>query len=362
MTHQVHPANNDNPEHLASPEVFFGTLLTTFQSACTQSGGAVEHFMNLGEYTVRLSFAGPALVSLFTRALRHLFIEPVQDPSFTVCFWDSTSTGTTMPRPPWPNEAYGVQGEIQGYNTDRIRTVFQPGVNALHMLHHGRSLAFYWVAAPEQVPYWEASFPMRTILHWWLADKPYQPIHSAAVGRPEGGVLIAGKSGSGKSTSTMACLSSDLLYLGDDYVLVRTDAEPAVHSLYSTAKLDAEAMERFPSLRHTISNPTSLDTEKALIFVHEFFPEKFVRAFPLKAILVPVITGLKDTLLKPANPGASLMAIAPTTVFHLQGASRELFQKLSRLVKQVPSYTLELGTDLTQIPEAISSVLNGDLP
>jgi hypothetical protein len=361
MTRRV-PANINNSEHLAPPEAFFDSLLNTFQGACKQSGGVVDQFITLGEYTVRLSFAGPALVSLFTRALRHLFTEPVHDPSFNVCFWDSASTGTTMPRPPWPNEAYGVQGEIQGYNTDTIRTVFQPGVNALHMLHHGRSVALYWVATPEQVPYWEASFPMRTILHWWLADKPYQPIHSAAVGRPEGGVLIAGKSGSGKSTSTMACLSSDLLYLGDDYVMVRTDAKPAVYSLYNTAKLDAEAMERFPRLRHAISNPTSLDTEKALIFLHDFFPEKFVRAFPLKAILVPVITGLKDTRLKRANPGASLMAIAPTTVFHLQGASRELFQKLSRLVKQVPSYTLELGTDLSQIPATISAVLNGDLP
>ena len=34
------------------------------------------------------------------------------------------------------------------------------------------------------------------------------------------GVLIAGKSGSGKSTSTLACLTSGLLYAGDDYVLV----------------------------------------------------------------------------------------------------------------------------------------------
>jgi len=190
-----------------------------------------------------------------------------------------------------------------------------------------------------------------------VRDLPQQPIHAGAVGRPDGGVLIAGRNGSGKSTSTLACLHSDLRFAGDHYVLVRVDPEPYVFSLYSTAKLEPHDLGRFPKLKPMVNNHGRLTSEKALIFLHDHAPGEIVRGFPLRAILLPRVTGRRDTRLERTTPAAALMALAPTTLVHLQGASQEAFGKLARLARKLPVYTLEAGTDLSQIPVVILELL-----
>jgi hypothetical protein len=178
-------------------------------------------------------------------------------------------------------------------------------------------------------------------------------VHSGAVGLPDGGVLLVGKSGSGKSTATLACLASPLLYAGDDYVMVETGSSPYVHSLYNTAKLNADNIFRFPHLHEAISNLDQLPEEKALIFLHELYPKKIAQGFPLRGIFIPHVTGETNTSLKRISSAAVLQAIAPTTLFHLPGFGHEAFQKMIALVEHVPAYGLELGTDLAQIPELI---------
>jgi hypothetical protein len=51
------------------------------------------------------------------------------------------------------------------------------------------------------------------------------------------------------------------------------------------------------------------------------------------------------------------MAIAPSTLlFHPRGGDQEL-RTLGQLVRAVPTYVLECGTDLAQIPATISALL-----
>ena len=195
---------------------------------------------------------------------------------------------------------------------------------------------------------------MRSILHWSLRHDPLQAIHAGAVGNANGGVLIAGKSGSGKSTTTLACLTSGLLYAGDDYVLADIAAEPYVHSLYSTAKLVPDNCDRFPQLRPLVSNPDKLHEQKALIYLRETFPPALSADFPLRAILLPRVTGLPDTKLAKAGAMDAFRAIAPTTLLHLTRATDEAARKISALCRSLPVYWLDAGTDLTQIPQVIA--------
>jgi hypothetical protein len=61
--------------------------------------------------------------------------------------------------------------------------------------------------------------------------------------------------------------------------------------------------------------------------------------------------------LKPASPAAGLAALAPSTIFQLPGAGKEAFQAMGQLVRQVPCYQLNLGTDIGEIPEVILELL-----
>jgi hypothetical protein len=342
-----------------TPPEFFSAVQERFDDAAARAG-LLESRFQIGDRVVLLRFAGAALRDLLTPALQHHAAPPEAEPDLTVHLFDTAATGVAAPPPAWASDAFGRRGEVEGFNDGRIRTVFQQGSDVLLMYDRERRAAVYWSSDHRRIPYWERSFPLRTVFHWWLEDQPMQPVHAAAVGLPEGGVLIAGLSGSGKSTTALACLDSELLFAGDDYVLVRTSPTPYVYSLYGTAKLEPENLTRFPGLQ--ASNPDRLDREKALLFVHSFAPRKLIRGFPIRALLVPRVTGLPDTRLGPATAAQAFLALAPTTLCHLPGAEGAALAKMSALVRQVPVYALEAGTDLAQIPRTILGLLRRQEP
>jgi hypothetical protein len=196
-------------------------------------------------------------------------------------------------------------------------------------------------------------------LSWWLESRGRLLVHAAAIGDAAGCVLLPGKGGSGKSTTTLACLESGLGILGDDYCVLQRVPQPQVHSLYSTTKLKGrEDIEiRFPHLRQVVSNIESLENEKALIFLHDHVPEVLRLQASLRAILLPKVTGERDTHLRPVSGAQALRFLAPSTMFQFPGDAGLIFRESVALIRQLPVLELCLGTDLAQIPEVIRQVL-----
>lgn len=301
-------------------------------------------------------------------ALAHLEIEPIANPDLTVCLWDNASTQTQLPlllgslveliRLNWRNYL-GPRKEIKAYDGDRIRANFHIGPNILSVLDRQQNLACYWIDDAQNIPYWEKGSPLQTILNWWTTDRQHQYVHAGAVGTPAGGVLLAGKGGAGKSSTALACIDSNLVYASDDYCLVSIDPQPYAYSLYNTAKLKGQVdLERFPKLAPLVENVDRIGLEKAMLFLHQHHPDKISRGFPIKAVLIPQVTGKLDTHIRPTTAGAALRALAPSTIFQLAGSGQTAFGIMSSLVKQVPCYVLELGTDMVQIPTAIEHLLS----
>ena len=98
-----------------------------------------------------------------------------------------------------------------------------------------------------------------------------------------------------------------------------------VHSLYNSAKLNSDHVQRFPALLPKIANPEQIAEEKALLFVNEHYPSKVATRLPVRAILLPRVTGLAETRLKRVSVAMALAALAPSTIFQLPRAgSRHL--------------------------------------
>ena len=353
-TSQAVPSDIAGKEQASKSVEYFQSVYELFCSS-QQVTGPVERNYNIGGYRIQLSFSGPALLSL-TKALEHLTADEHSTPDLTICLWDSESTGQRMIPRPWQESDFLARGVIQGYNTERIYTAFQHGSGAVSVLDKERDLAVFW-APDHRLPYWEHGSPLRTILHWWLVSRGLQLVHAAAVGNSSGGVLIGGKGGSGKSTTALACLDSNLSYVGDDYTLLGIDSGPVVHSLYNSAKLNSDHVKRFPTLLPKIDNTERLADEKALLFVNEHFPAKVATRLPVRAILLPRVTGLPDTRLKRISVAMTLAALAPSTIFQLPRAGNEALQFLATFARQLPCFSLEAGTDLSTIPRVIEGLL-----
>jgi hypothetical protein len=351
---QVVSSHISDSEQASRSVQYFDSVYDLFKSS-QQVRGAVERYYLIGGYRIRLSFAGPALLSL-TRALEHLATDDDSTPDLTVCLWDSESTGQRMVSRPWEESDFLARGVIQGYNTERIYTAFQHGSGAVSVLDTERNLAVFW-APDARLPYWEYGSPLRSILHWWLLNQGLQLVHAAAVGNKNGGVLIGGKGGSGKSTTALTCLESDLSYVGDDYTLLGMDHGPVVHSLYNSAKLNSDHVQRFPTLLPKIANPDRLADEKALLFVNEHYSAKVANRLPVRAILLPRVTGLPETTFKRVSVVMALAALAPSTIFQLPRAGNEALKFLASFARRLPCFSLEVGTNLSTIPPAIERIL-----
>ncbi len=277
-----------------------------------------------------------------------------------------------MPPLLWKNGDHLPDGQVYGYNDERIYyAAGSLGSGMLNMLDAELDIAIYAVCDAHKLRYNEiCGAPLLWILNWWMAQHGRQLLHAGAVGGRSGGVLLAGRAGSGKSTAALACLNSELRYLSDDYCLLDTDQpRPYAHSLFSSAKLEADSIQRLPHLSAMINNLSSLNTtgKKTLLFLNEHCPERLLAGFPIRAILLPRFTGKRETTLEPVSPMAALKALAPSTIFQLHRAGSKAFQDvtasrafrdIAALAKKVPCLTLELGTDLPRIPRVIMQLLS----
>jgi hypothetical protein len=149
-----------------------------------------------------------------------------------------------------------------------------------------------------------------------------------------------------------------MFYLGDDYVLARGNPVEA-YSLYANAKLVPDNIRRFPHLERWVSNGEHLHTEKALLSLHEYAAHKLGRTFPLRALLLVKVSGGSASTLQPASPSDAFRVLAPTTLSHLPGSGFKTAQKIAQIVRSLPAYWLNAGTDLPQIPVRIQELLAG---
>jgi hypothetical protein len=338
-----------------------------FQAAAG-SAGLIERHYAIADRRVCLRFAGSSLAEVIAPSFAHLESDPTNEPALTVELWDAQSADTGEPPLPAIDEHGADQavGALYQYSDEHVRAVYQPGFNALTVLcqtKHDRrpQTAFYWMRRAADLPYWERATPIRQLLHWWLAAHDVQQVHAAAVGAPTGGVLLVGNPGSGKSTSALSSLESSLLFAGDDYVAVALEPEPFVFSLYSSGKIDPQHVAKLPHVMRSLANADKLDTEKAVMYAHDHYPDKTTPGFPLRAVLLPTIRDRIDSRIVPVSRGAALRALAPSTVIQLHTAGPDALARMKALVAQVPAFTLELGSDIRAIPRTIEGFLHQGL-
>jgi hypothetical protein len=214
----------------------------------------------------------------------------------------------------------------------------------------------FWVRSDEQLPYWTKASPLRTLLHWWTKANGAHLLHAAAVGNENGALLITGKGGVGKSTTALACLTSGMQYVSDDYLVVRVDPEPRVYSLYSTAKLDRPQLARFPQLARLVRNAATPD-DKAVVQLYPDLEHQISRSLPLKAIAQPSFSGEPETSFGPASPLGLQRAASFTTLSQLPHAGHATHRFVERLVAAVPGFSIRLGSDLDRLPQHIGEFL-----
>jgi hypothetical protein len=343
---------------LTEVQSFFVTVLGAFESIAAES--ATEADIQVGGERWRLRFAGQRFQNLYFPALSHLAIstEEFTGVALTVCLWTEEETGYSPLPLPWDWEyrlphAYHNTFEGDRYSATLLFTGLYIFIDRIDRI------ALVFVKSLAQLPVWDFASPLRDLIELWFKRTPKSRVHGGAVGSTQGGVLLAGTSGIGKSTTTIACLLAGIGYAGDDSVLV--DSESATgYSLYNSGKVLPDNLERLPELRPHVMNVDSMLENKAICFLGEVFPDRMLLQFPVRAIMVPRVTGRPESRLIPASPIAAIRALTPTIFMQTTAATPEDFDKITRFSRSVPCYGLEAGTDLPALVKLITDFLGHD--
>jgi hypothetical protein len=336
---------------------FFQNALLAFEQAKQSSGNQTSRRYRFGSHHVELIFAGQSLVPIISPAFEHISETGKTPEELLVLLWDRESTGVNMPPVPWDVQKYLNDGEIWRYTDQRFRITFNPQTKTYNLIDLEQKIAIFQTATTVGIPQYQSGSPLLQILEWWLDKFEEYILHAGAVGYADRGVLLVGKGGSGKSTTSLACLDSDLKYVSDDYCLLTNSAAPYVSSLYNSAKVKLSESGRFFYLKNASVSPNTNDSEKTLFFIFNQEFQKTIAGFPVCAILIPRITGLPKTELQAATSAQALLALAPSTVFHFPGTENHAIKSMGQLVKKVPCYFLNLGTDFSEIADCICQVL-----
>jgi hypothetical protein len=346
-------------------------LEQSFLDDAASAGGPVQQWYRIGGHDVCVRTIPEQDARRLRPALDHLVLPQTSalDTALTISAWN----GATPKAPPvladllrrlranWCAEC-GPRGEVLELHSVGISAIYNAGPNVLTVIDFGQNRGWLLKLDDDVFPYWEVGSPFRFLLHEWFAAREMQYVHGAAVGTERGGVLLVGKGGSGKSTTALLCAAAGMQYAGDDYCLIDPSCAWA-HSLYNTGKLKgAEDYVRLPELKGLSTNPDSFERGgegKGLYFLNEIWPDRVVAGMPLRAIVVPRITGELSTRIEPCSAFDALVAMLPSTVAQLPAASNQDCDRMVELVERLPAYQLHLGTDIREIPATLTSLLNG---
>ena len=215
--------------------VFFDTVHERSLQA-QAAAGRISHVLAIAGTRVQLNFAGDRLEREIMPALSHLCCDSAEAFDVSINVWDSESTGISMPPPPCAQTHFTDRGDIWGYGGNRFRTAFHWIECSVSVFDRLTRTGSWWVKGSGALPYWTKASPLRSLFHWWMEMNGKQLLHAAAVGTPQGAVLITGKGGVGKSTTALSAIRRGLRYAGDDYVIAGLKPEPAVYSLYRDRK------------------------------------------------------------------------------------------------------------------------------
>lgn len=299
---------------------------------------------------------------MLTPALAHLPAgKSDRGSGLEVLCWDGAATEVQPPAPPWrwPEQWRGNAVYCPfGNELFQVTILSDSGDFALYRADTGQ--AIFWVRDARNLPVQHYGAPLLVLFALWANSRGMQLVHAGCVGTDHGAALLVGKGGSGKSTTCLLCAEAGLDYLADDYCLVGTAPVPTAFALYSSGKIHRHMLPSFPRLAALAVDPYPDDpSTKPVIYLRQDHGYAVTNQRPLRAIVVPVVTGRPDTTFEPTSPAQALLALAPSSLLQLPSTGSGSFQSLAQLVRAVPCMRLNLGTRFETIPPAIRTLLAG---
>jgi hypothetical protein len=344
-----------------APEILEATRTAAELAHTSSPSGVRVTHLRLAGLPVRLRVAGPALADQLERCFPPSDDTEAGAPAaLTIDAWDRAHTGVGCPGVPFAPDATDALGGglLKQFGSGAV--LHYERARDIAALDRPERRLYFCVEAADSMELHLRSKPFPYLLATWYRDRGVQQLHAALVSRHGRGVLFVGASGSGKSTSALACALAGFDYLGDDYVGFAIEGNDCLgHAFYSGARVDDATIGRFPALAGHVTAPIGRWERKGMVRIPDLASCKMALATRIAAIVIPEIHRGGLPRLTAAPPGVALRCLAPSTLLVPLGAGAPGLATIGALVRRVPCFRMELGSEVGAIPAAIERLLAG---
>lgn len=305
----------------------------------------------INQRIIRLVSDNATVAQKFARAFLHLEVKVEKTPDLTITIWE-IGAAEKLPSIDWKNAAKDLIS-----NNDYYYHASQDA-GVVSILSFQKNSAHFVMRDVDILPWWLFASPFQPIMHAWSTQYAFVLTHTAAISDDHSAILLCGKGGSGKSTTTLACLRNGFDYLGEDYTVLSIDNEkPIAHSIYQSAKLELNTRKMFPNYESYVENKHVADNEKALLYYQDIFPHQIKIQMPVKAILSLKVGFDESPVLREISNEISIKNLMLSTVQQLNYRASHALCWLKKIVAMSASYELILGRNIEKNIAVINELL-----
>jgi hypothetical protein len=242
--------------------------------------------------------------------------------------------------------------------TDRLFIGFDERLQLVCEPSGGRTRAARTRACPEDT--WLLSHPLLTLpLIETLRRRGLFNIHAAGAARNGRALLIAGPSGAGKTTLSIALARAGFDFLGDDTLfLTRAGDGLQVCAFPDEVDVTASTAEFFPELASLTASPRQPGWPKWSFRVESAFGgTRIAWAAEPAAIVFPRMVDEPKSCLEPLSGQRGLLELLPNILLTHPDACQAHLRILADLTSHVPCYELAMNRDVLALPALLGELL-----
>lgn len=305
----------------------------------------------IGEILLECNFFDTTSYKLFHTSMLHLKSSEGKVPDWRIYVINKKYSGPKLPKEAIINSPY--QGIVEYQSSKRFQLYYIEHLRTLFTLNYESKIAVYWTSSPIKEISLDFTFPIRYIAEAIYRNRNGFILHSGVVGKNGKGVLFTGKSGSGKSTTSLACLLAGFDFICDDHCLYHNKI---TYNLTQFAKLTSTSLEILSQLEHRNLLTGNTSDNKIIIPLLPNFNSNIKNSLTIKAVIQPILTQDPKASLIPCSAKESLKSLAPSSFSRIVSAHKQELSIMSQLVKSVPNYKLFLNEDLRQAINLIAQI------
>lgn len=319
--------------------------------------GGTEQFYRFGPISICVRHIGNTLINTVTPAIRHALAGNLYTTDGMIYALDAGALDMEKPPAIWPFATDTHQGhqrihwdQVSGLalNSDESRGIWQ-------LFNLDTKKGLYWVTNEQTLPSWETGSPLRIFLHWLALQEGYQLIHAAGLEWKSRGILLTGRGGSGKSTTTAAAVIAGWNVIGDDFVLLDSKQNPMANCIYDTIKLTQQSLDKITAMTGKAVNIPSVPDDKSRVHLLDNYKEQLIKEISINMLFVLQISNTSLTCILPVSRASMMNALAPTTMFMLKMGMKESFSRMTALVNQVPCYVVKMSSNPHEVIEKLAN-------